>query len=283
VRGRRAPCCLQACNLRRLHAAAPPTPGPQPPACSSLTLPLPPPASPSSPPCSAAAEAAAADAAAPEYERLFRSYLSLCSAAGHRPDPQLAPPSLLDRIASAAPSAADGAALLGGGGTAGLLAGPEASGDSGGRGGGGGGRGRGRGRGGGAAAAGRGPPRRAGSDDGAGGAPGPVAGAGSQVTAADGSELPQELPVTCNGTPGVLRLQELRVECECGPCARLPVEQRLMSMTQFEVHCGLATAKKWRASVRVGEEAAPGGLTIGRWFEINGIETRGGRTGAARG
>jgi hypothetical protein len=235
-------------------------------------------------PRSAAAEQQAAGAAAPEYERLFRSYLSICSAAGHKPDPRLAPPSLLERIAAATASATAPPALETpglpalGAPPAGLLAGPDTPGEPGG-GGGRGGRGRGRGRGGGAVAAAA--ARRASSED--GGGPGPIAGVGRVVTAADGSEVPQELPVTCNGTPGALRLQELRVECQCGACSPLPAEQRLMSMTQFEVHCGLATAKKWRASVRVSESVAPGGLAIGRWFEVNGIETKGTRTGAARG
>lgn len=248
---------------------------------------------------SAAEEERLYAAASPEYERLFRSYLELCAALGHRPDTQLAPASILSRISASGapagygrplgvgPASVPGLPMIGGGGSGGggaalpALLGPQEAPTGGG---GGGGRGGGRGRG----------KRRSSDDDGAfggggrgggrgsapaGGAPGVpsgpsnVAGKGAIVVAADGSPVPQEMAVVCNGAPGLLLLQELKVVCECGACARGAPETRVFSMTQWEIHCGLPNAKKWKASVRVAAGDS-GSLAIGRWFEEKGIETK---------
>ncbi|KIY92289.1 Histone-lysine N-methyltransferase ATX1 [Monoraphidium neglectum] len=81
-------------------------------------------------------------------------------------------------------------------------------------------------------------------------------------------------------------LSELKVLCGCGACARVASdEDRTFSMTQWEIHCGLPSAKKWKASVRVQAGGPGGGLAVGRWLEERGIETKFGRApagGAAR-
>lgn len=65
-----------------------------------------------------------------------------------------------------------------------------------------------------------------------------------------------QIPVTCNGTHGLLMLRRQRVKCSCEECAARPEAKREFSCTQFEQHCGAGSAKKWKASLRI----VPGGV-----------------------
>lgn len=90
--------------------------------------------------------------------------------------------------------------------------------------------------------------------------------------------------VMCGAMHGRLHIADQRVACECQACELKPEAERLMSCTQFEVHAGAGSAKKWKTSLKVPPGAEPevraggNGMPIGRWLDLRGYEA--GRAGA---
>ncbi|KAF6264248.1 hypothetical protein COO60DRAFT_1698474 [Scenedesmus sp. NREL 46B-D3] len=111
-------------------------------------------------------------------------------------------------------------------------------------------------------------------------------GCGKEVKAEDGSAVPQEIPIMCNFIKGTFRLADMKVVCSCTQCAVLPVDRRTYSPTQYELHAGCGSAKKWKVSLRIEPGAVrecPRGahpMAFGKWLELKGIEAKGSKTGA---
>ena len=77
----------------------------------------------------------------------------------------------------------------------------------------------------------------------------------------DGSAIPERLEVICNGVLATYLTQLNQVLCMCSDCAG---QDRHMSPTEFEKHCGMAQAKKWKTSLRMIE---PAKMPIGRFLD----------------
>lgn len=98
-----------------------------------------------------------------------------------------------------------------------------------------------------------------------------------------------QVAVICQRIRGTLLLDSMRIQCRCDRCAHLPVERRTYTPTQFEAHAGAGNAKKWKASVRIEPGAVrecPAGatpMTVGRWLEARGLDTRPPRSAAGVG
>lgn len=92
------------------------------------------------------------------------------------------------------------------------------------------------------------------------------------------ADVQKEIPVECNGVPGLFYFGQQKVQCECEECLAKPESNRVFTATHFEQHCGAGTAKKWKASVRIRPggipEVAPSDppMPLGRWFIIKGID-----------
>ena len=155
------------------------------------------------------------------------------------------------------------------------------------------------------------------SDGGAGGG-GSGTGAVDSRVAMSMDDMPPEVPVVCNGVKGIMVLAAMRVSgCTCSECSARPLESRpQFHPTHWEQHCGecrtqphmnpskamrpytltddshafyslvagSGAAKKWKASIRVqpgGVAEVPaggGGMTLGRWFDIKGVDFRPAKT-----
>ena len=89
---------------------------------------------------------------------------------------------------------------------------------------------------------------------------------------------PDTVEVTCQGVNGTLIIAEQRVICACSSCMSLSEPDRSMTCTQFEIHAGAATAKKWKMSIKVRPGSEPDvpasgpAVQIGKWLESRGID-----------
>jgi len=66
------------------------------------------------------------------------------------------------------------------------------------------------------------------------------------------------LPITCNGNDGIFRLEDHTCDCYCDVCKLIKsytgLKELRMSPREFERHCGMGHAKKWKASIRIKEK-----------------------------
>lgn len=91
-------------------------------------------------------------------------------------------------------------------------------------------------------------------------------------------DLPNEIPITCQGLRGVFLMSEQKVRCHCAPCAAKGPKGRLWTPTQFENHSGAGSAKKWKASLKIEPGAIPelplgtNPMPIGRWLDLRGVD-----------
>ena len=65
------------------------------------------------------------------------------------------------------------------------------------------------------------------------------------------------LPITCNGNDGIFRIEDHSCDCYCDVCKLIKtytgLKELRMSPREFERHCGMGHAKKWKASIRIKE------------------------------
>lgn len=102
----------------------------------------------------------------------------------------------------------------------------------------------------------------------------------SSALASENSSL-RKVPVVCNARHGVFLIVNQCVVCHCGDCRE---EGRFgtMSPTEFERHCGMSSAKKWRQSIKVDNDGGEESVPIGRWLEAHGLCQRPTRTNGTR-
>eukprot|EP00890_Picochlorum_soloecismus_P003723 jgi/Picsp_1/4351/NSC_01857-R1_histone-lysine n-methyltransferase mll len=66
------------------------------------------------------------------------------------------------------------------------------------------------------------------------------------------------LPITCNGNDGIFRMEDHSCDCYCDVCKLIKtyagLKELRMSPREFERHCGMGHAKKWKASLRIKEK-----------------------------
>lgn len=102
--------------------------------------------------------------------------------------------------------------------------------------------------------------------------------AGSRPKPLAGLSSSETVEVTCQGVNGTLIISEQRIMCACSSCASMPEADRSMTCTQFEIHAGAATAKKWKMSIKVRPGTEPEvpaqgpAMQIGKWLELRGID-----------
>jgi len=100
-----------------------------------------------------------------------------------------------------------------------------------------------------------------------------------------GDTIPLQIPVVCNGFPGVYLARRNMFRCHCEQpeheCASASGEGdgRLFTGTGWEAHCGKASTRKYKASVKVLMEGPVPQMFIGRWFERVGLEIADGKGG----
>ncbi len=88
---------------------------------------------------------------------------------------------------------------------------------------------------------------------------------------------PLQVEITCSGINGTLHIADQVVVCHCSDCKEPGAGgQRTFSGSQFEIHSGSGSAKKWRVSFKIRPgtepEAPPGSnLPLNRWLEMRGI------------
>ncbi|KAG1679268.1 hypothetical protein FOA52_009298 [Chlamydomonas sp. UWO 241] len=220
----------------------------------------------------AAAEKATLEAAHLLYIQHYREYVRQCAALRHTPDAALAPlPALLQAVSVQQAAQAAYAARLqqqAQQALAGLKRGPQGQAPGYGGGGGGGG---GSGGGGGLLLAPAHQNKARKTEE---------SGAGPSTQALP-EGVPSEVRVMCNNRPGVMQIPSTRVSCGCGECrAQGDRSKTDFIPTQWEAHCGQAAAKKWKMSIKVTPGGAPDvpsfapAISIGKWLEIHGIDTR---------
>ena len=105
------------------------------------------------------------------------------------------------------------------------------------------------------------------------------------------SDLP-DVPVICKSFRGVFRPRDNLIECECGRCVREREDPKgktgerlgIFEPNRWEMHAGMAHAKKWKQSIvvidpKLQPEAAPEGeaepdrieVPFGQWLDDNGL------------
>lgn len=106
---------------------------------------------------------------------------------------------------------------------------------------------------------------------------------------------PDELAITCQGTPGLLFLDPAKqntkpqwlVRCSCLECQgeRDSHDQgSIMTPSQFERHAGAGSSKKWKSSCRVADPACDlCGRPVLAWLLQHGYEQTAGAAAAAGG
>jgi hypothetical protein len=91
----------------------------------------------------------------------------------------------------------------------------------------------------------------------------------------DYDQLPETLNVSCNGRNGIFFVRTQTIRCLCQFCedvaASHNVSHLIISVSEFERHCGMAQSKKWKYTIRVMD---PPVMTLGQWMDENGFNIR---------